>query len=105
MTTQCSGILNPYFEGKCPHLIINSISQHGYTDAYWYSQGKNIKRKFVGWSGNTSLEPEDLLEDILALKSNGSMPYVMLKLKDKNGGIWFEHRNLTVRVKTKYFLH
>ena len=85
---------------QVPSLIINSISQHGYTDAYWYSQGKNIKRKFVGWSGNTSLDPEDLLEDILALKSNGSMPYVMLKLKDRNGGIWFEHRNLTVRVKT-----
>ena len=44
--------------------------KYGYTDAYWYSLGKDINAKFIGWSGNdsTQTDTERILEELLHSK-------------------------------------
>ena len=39
--------------------------------------------KFIGWVRNDSSDPETILENIVTLKKNNSVPKVRLKLKSK----------------------
>ena len=40
-----------------------SLSGHGYTDAFWYSIGKDMESNFIGWNGNHSSNASNVLED------------------------------------------
>ena len=83
--------LNPnIFICKSPEFNNEVFEQHGYTDAYWYSIGNNLRTKFVGWIGNNSMKVEDILEDIVSLKLNDTLPAIRLKLKEPDGRVWFE---------------
>lgn len=62
---------------------MNFLSAYGYTDSFWYSLGKDMKAKFIGWVGNNSSDPETILEDIVTMKKNNPVPKVRLKLKNE----------------------
>ena len=68
---------------------------YGYTDAYWYSLGKDINAKFIGWSGNDSsqTDPERILEETVTFKKNFKTPVVRLKLK-RNGRVVFKNAKM-----------
>ena len=70
--------------------------RYGYTDAYWYSLGKDIHAKFIGWAGNDSsdTDPERILEETVTFKKNIKIPIVRLKLK-RNGRVVFRNANVT----------
>ena len=70
--------------------------KYGYTDAYWYSLGKDIHAKFIGWSGNDSsqTDPERILEETVTFKMNFKTPVVRLKLK-RNGRVVFKNAKMT----------
>ena len=61
--------------------MISYCSKYGYTDAFWYSLGKDVGAKFIGWRGNNSFEIEKIINDIAMMKTEDPIPKVTLKFK------------------------
>merc|ERR1711976_940232 len=66
---------------KTPAYDERYFNGHGYTDAFWYSIGKDMESNFIGWNGNHSSNASNVLEDFLTIKKNSKKPIVRLKFK------------------------